>query len=70
MRWSGSRFKSKKTPMVTVLAEEVEKEAAKSLMVYLKSERSLDLSKMKATDYKYNRHIFLPKHESTEREKH
>ena len=49
------------------LSDEAEKEEARSAMVYLKSESSLDLSKMKATDYKFNKRIFLPKHESAKK---
>ena len=50
------------------LTEEAERECAKAAMVYLKSEKALDLSKLKATDYKFNKHIYLPKHDSTEKE--
>ena len=50
------------------LSEEADREATKAAMVYLKSDRSLDMNKMKATDYKFNRQVFLPKHETAERE--
>ena len=50
------------------LSEEACKEMAKSEMVYLKSEKVLDLGKMKATNYKFNKRIFLPKGETAERE--
>ena len=50
------------------LTEEAESEESKAVMVYLKSERVLDLGKLKATDYKFNKHVYLPKSESTERE--
>ena len=39
----------------------VEREEAKSRMVYDKSTYTLDPSKMRATDYKYNRYVTLPK---------
>ena len=52
----------------TSLTEEAQNEAAKTAMVYNKSDKALDLGKMKATDYKYNKHVFLPKHETVERE--
>ena len=42
------------------LSEEAEKEAARSAMIYLKSKKSLDLGKIKATDYKFNKRVFLP----------
>ena len=42
---------------VESLTEEASKEAAKSAMVYVKSERVLDLGKMKATDYKFNKRV-------------
>ena len=44
------------------LSEEANKEMAKSEIVYLKSEKVLDLGKMKAAN------VFLPKGESAERE--
>ena len=50
------------------LSEEASKEEAKTAMVYLKSEKVLNLGKLKATDYKYNKHIFLPKGETAEKE--
>ena len=37
-----------------IVNEKAEREIAKASMVYLKSEKSLNLGKMKATDYKYN----------------
>jgi len=50
------------------LSEEAEREAAKSTMVYLKSEKTLDLGKMRATDYKFNKHVYLPRHEAVDKE--
>ena len=50
------------------LTEAAEIEAAKAAMVYIKSEKALDLGKMKVTDYKFNRHVFLPRNETVERE--
>ena len=50
------------------LSEEAENEEARSAMPYLKSEKCLDLSKMRSTDYKFNKRIFLPKHEPAEKE--
>ena len=50
------------------ISEEAEKEAARSAMVYLKSEKSLDLGKIKATDYKFNKRVLLPEDGSTESE--
>ena len=50
------------------LSTEAEREAAKSAMIYLKSEKTLDLGKLKATDYKFNKRVFLPKSDTAERE--
>ena len=61
----GSELLDTSTDSVAIRAE---KEEAKSTMVYLRSERSLDLGKMRATNYKYNKHVYLPKNDSTEKE--
>ena len=50
------------------LSEEAAREEAKSAMIYIKSEKVLDLGRMKATDYKFNKHVYLPKEETTEKE--
>ena len=50
------------------LSELAEKEEAKTAMTYIKSEKQLDLGKLKATEYKFNKHVFLPKSESSEKE--
>ena len=50
------------------ISKEAESEAAKAAMVYLKSVKSLDLRKMKAADYKFNKHILIPKNKSAKRE--
>ena len=52
----------------TSMSEAANIEAAKAAMVYLKSDKTLDLGKMKATDYKFNKHVFLPRNETVERE--
>ena len=50
------------------LSDLADKEEAKAAMVYIKAEKVLDLGKLKATDYKYNKHVFLPRNETTEKE--
>ena len=50
------------------LSEVAEKEEAKAAMVYVKSEKVLDLGKLKATEYKFNKHVFLPKNETADKE--
>ena len=50
------------------LSELAEKEEAKTAMIYLKSDKTLDLGRIKATDYKFNKRVFLPEDESVDKE--
>ena len=47
---------------------EAEKEAARCRMVYDKQTRRFDMGNLRATDYKYNRYVHLPKAKSAENE--
>ena len=50
------------------LDTEAEKICAKANLVYDKEDKSLDLGRMRATDYKYNKLIHLPRPENVQRE--
>ena len=41
---------------------------AKSSLIYDKATKSLDMGKLRATEYKFNKFVCLPKAESVERE--
>ena len=50
------------------LEREAEKNEARSRMVYSKEEKNLDMGNLRATDYKYNRYVHLPKPKTAEDE--
>ena len=45
-----------------------EREEARSRILYNKESRTLDMGNLRTSDYKYNKHIYLPEAENADKE--